>query len=269
MTTPLTLTRPCAVLAAATRLDASSSCRHSAGWMVRRGAATAVRPAARAHDLVAAPAEIPDRRAPHVHQPREREDQEDRHAEEEVRLEDRVRVGDQRPGVAGCSIRMPCAQSMNFTISWPSRWPMRDRDGRQPEQQLGEQQQQDRDVAEGRGGADARDRTGGGASAARCRSRQKMPAMPPTTIAIICLKPWQMPSASNTQIGVSRPTKWPKKITRMPTWNRFEPHISWRRRSSWLDPRPPGVLLAVEAQQAAEQEHGQAEVGIPAEHDVS
>ena len=31
---------------------------------------------------------------------------------------------------------------------------------------------------------------------------------------------------------------------------------------------PPGVLLAVEAQQAAEQEHGQAEIGIPAEHDM-
>ena len=30
---------------------------------------------------------------------------------------------------------------------------------------------------------------------------------------------------------------------------------------------PPGVLLAVEAQQAAEQEHGQAEIGIPAEHE--
>src|ERR1035437_671231 len=30
----------------------------------------------------------------------------------------------------------------------------------------------------------------------------------------------------------------------------------------------PGVLLAVEAQHAAEQEHGQAEIGIPAENDV-
>ena len=47
----------------------------------RRGAA--VRPSL-AHDLVAAPAEIPDRRAPDVHEAREREDQEDRHAEEQV-----------------------------------------------------------------------------------------------------------------------------------------------------------------------------------------
>src|SRR5674476_400200 len=30
----------------------------------------------------------------------------------------------------------------------------------------------------------------------------------------------------------------------------------------------PGVLLAVEAQHAAEQEYGQAEIGIPAENDV-
>ena len=32
--------------------------------------------------------------------------------------------------------------------------------------------------------------------------------------------------------------------------------------------RLPRVLLAIEAQQTAEQEHGQAQVGIPAEHDV-
>ena len=33
-------------------------------------------------------------------------------------------------------------------------------------------------------------------------------------------------------------------------------------------PASPSVLLAVEAHPAADQEHGQAEVGIPAEHDV-
>ena len=79
--------------------------------------------ALRAHHLIAAAAEIPDRRAPHVHEPGEREHEEDRHAEEQVRLEDRVHVGDQRPASPRSS-RMPCAQFMNFTISWPSRWPI-------------------------------------------------------------------------------------------------------------------------------------------------
>ena len=32
-------------------------------------------------------------------------------------------------------------------------------------------------------------------------------AIPPTTKAAVCLKPWLMPKASNTLIGVSRPTK--------------------------------------------------------------
>src|SRR5215470_16209285 len=42
------------------------------------------------HDLIAAPAEIPDRRTPHVHEPGERKHQEDGHAEEEVQLEDGI-----------------------------------------------------------------------------------------------------------------------------------------------------------------------------------
>jgi hypothetical protein len=75
----------------------------------------------------------------------------------------------------------------------------------------------------------------------RCASnamptKQNTPAAPPTTMASNCLKPCEMPSASNSQIGVSRPAKWPRKITSTPTWNRLEPHISWRRRRSWLEP---------------------------------
>ena len=62
------------------------------------------------------------------------------------------------------------------------------------------------------------------------------PATPPTLIAIHCLKVCEMPSASKIQIGVSRPPKWPRKMTRMPTWNRLEPQVSCRLRNSWLDP---------------------------------
>ena len=94
------------------------------------------------------------------------------------------------------------------------------------------------------------------------------PATPPTPIAIHCLKVCEMPSASKIQIGVSKPPKWPRKMTRMPTWNRLEPQVSCAAAQQLARSAAPGVLLAVEAQHAAEQEHGQAEIGIPAENDV-
>src|SRR3974377_1137179 len=62
------------------------------------------------------------------------------------------------------------------------------------------------------------------------------PETPPTLIAIHCLKVCEIPIASKIQIGVSRPPKWPRKITSTPMWNRLEPQNNWRRRRSWLDP---------------------------------
>ena len=59
--------------------------------------------------------------------------------------------------------------------------------------------------------------------------------MPPTTIAIICLKPWLMPRNSNTATGVSRPTPWPSRMPRMPTWNSIDPTTNCLRRRNWLD----------------------------------
>ena len=41
--------------------------------------------------------------------------------------------------------------------------------------------------------------------------------IPHATTARVCLNPWLIPIASKTQIGVSKPTKWPKKITKTPT----------------------------------------------------
>ena len=98
--------------------------------------------------------------------------------------------------------------------------------------------------------------------------KQNTPATPPTTMAIHCLKVCEMPRKSNTQIGVSRPTKWPAKMTRMPTWNRFEPQLSCRRRSIWLDPLRHVYCSRSKRTQTAEQEDGQAEVGVPAEDDI-
>src|SRR5476649_2681410 len=50
----------------------------------------------RAHHLIAAPADIPDRRAPDVYEAGEREYQEDRHAEGEVQLEQQRHFEDDR-----------------------------------------------------------------------------------------------------------------------------------------------------------------------------
>ena len=116
--TPLTLTVT-GFPAGNWRVDRAGHRGYSAGTARVRGGR---RRCFAAHHLIAAPAEIPDRRAPDVHQTGERKHQEDRHAEEQMQLEDRVHVGNRASATPGCSVRMPCAQVMNFTISWPSRW---------------------------------------------------------------------------------------------------------------------------------------------------
>ncbi len=66
---------------------------------------------AAAHDLIAAAAEIPDRRAPDVDEPGKREQQEDRHAQQQMRLEDRIaRPGRRlrrRAAASGCPAPTP------------------------------------------------------------------------------------------------------------------------------------------------------------------
>src|SRR5262249_40186291 len=108
-------------------------------------------------------------------------------------------------------------------------------DGCQSEQQLGEQQQQDRDVAKRRSGADAYIE-----KAAMREQRYADQAEDAGNAANNDGHPLLEAVADTNQVkqpdGVSNPTRWPRKITSMPTWNKFEPHISWRRRSSWLDP---------------------------------
>ena len=90
-----------------------------------------------------------------MHEAREREDQEDRHAEDQVRLEDRVRISDQHPGIAAQQqdALRPVHELHHLVAVEMSHG---DRDGGETQQKLREQDQQDGDVAEGRGGADAR-----------------------------------------------------------------------------------------------------------------
>src|SRR5690606_1960374 len=96
-TTPLTLTIVGFAVMAADRIE------QEVILLLRRCGITRPAPhsvfTARAHHLIAAPAEIPDRRRPAMDEPREREDEEECHAEEEVRLEDPVHVGHLLPDI--------------------------------------------------------------------------------------------------------------------------------------------------------------------------
>ena len=95
-----------------------------------------------------------------------------------------------------------------------------------------------------------------------------MPAIPPTTIAISCLKPWRDAD------GVEHPDRR-EQADEVAEEDHQDADVEQVRAPHQLAPaqelagaRLPRVLLAVEAQQAAEQEHGQAQVGVPAEHDM-
>ena len=63
----------------------------------------------------------------------------------------------------------------------------------------------------------------------------RMPANPPISMAKTCLAPWLTPSASQTAIGVSNPTKCPPRIISTPRWNSTDPMTNCLRRNSWLD----------------------------------
>ena len=59
--------------------------------------------------------------------------------------------------------------------------------------------------------------------------KASVPAMPPETIAMICLAPAVM-KCSYMKCGVSMPTLWPKNRNSTPTWNRLLPQrrLPWR-----------------------------------------
>ena len=144
----------------------------------------------------------------------------------------------------------------------------RDGDAEEAEQQLREQQQQHHDVHRPAGGADARLGQPAVDEQDRGRRGTAAPAMPPATIASICLAPAETPSACQIASGVSRPTRWPKKMPRMPMWNRLEPQRSWPRAQQLRRVALPRVLVAVEAHQAADEEDRQRDVGIDAEQEL-
>src|SRR6478672_2092238 len=112
-------------------------------------------PAIAAHDLIAAPAEVPDRRAPDVHKTGEREDEEERHPEEQMRLEDRMRVRDE-VGDAGLQRENSLRPGHELDHLMTIKMVERNADRRKPEDKLRIKQQEDRYIAKGRGLADPR-----------------------------------------------------------------------------------------------------------------
>jgi hypothetical protein len=86
---------------------------------------------------------------------REGEEQENGHAEHEMQLEDRVHVGDVEPGV-GLQRQHALRPIHELYHFMPVQMAERNDDGAEPQQQLRKQNEQDRRVAEGRRGADAR-----------------------------------------------------------------------------------------------------------------
>ena len=98
------------------------------------------------HDLITPAAEIPDRGAPDVHKACEREDEKDRHAEEKMRLEDRMHVGDQRRH-ARLQGENPLSPGHEFHHLMAVEMLERDVDGTEPQDKLGVEQQQNGDIA--------------------------------------------------------------------------------------------------------------------------
>lgn len=111
--------------------------------------------APRSHHLVAAATEIPDRCAPDMHETGEWEHQENRHAEEEMQLEDRMRIGDER-GDAGLQRQNSLGPSHELHHLMAVEVPERHKDGGEAQDQLRVEQQQNCNISERRCFADAR-----------------------------------------------------------------------------------------------------------------
>ena len=75
--------------------------------------------------------------------------------------------------------------------------------------------------------------------------------------------------ASENQIGVSKPTKWPEEDHQNANMEQVRaPHQLTLVAAAGWSPSSRCLLLAIERNRLAEQQHGEAQVGIPAEHDM-
>ena len=95
--------------------------------------------------------------------------------------------------------------------------------------------------------------------------KQAMPAMPPTTIAIICLKPWQMPSEVEHRDRREQADEMAEEDDQNADVEKVRAPDQLAAPQELARSGPPRVLLAVEAQQAADQEDREAEIRVPAE----
>src|SRR5450631_2843164 len=219
-----------------------------------------------AHHLIATPADIPDRRAPDVYEAGEREHQEDRHAEGEMQLEQQRHVEDQR-GDARLQLQDALRPGHERNHHMAVEMLQGNVNGGEPKRELRIEDQQDRDIAERRGGANAgveqpamhqqRDadeaHDAGYAANADCH---------PLLEGVRDAERFEDPDRRQQAAEVAKEDDQDADMEQVGAPGQLPAAQELTRSAA------PGVLLAVEAQHAAEQEHGQAEIGIPAENDV-
>ena len=243
-------------------------------WAVRRvvqvaevRAAPARRPAGSgggSHYLVPRAPEIADRHAQHVHQAGEREDDEDGEPEKEVQLEHGVRARDvaDRCRIEGEDALRPHHQLHHFL---PVEMPERNRDGEDGQGRAVPTGSRSRGCRRTRTAPAPLHRRNAGGRACSPRRGPPSPATPPTTIAMSSLKPWLMPSASKTWMGVRRPTRWPTNTINTPDVEQHRPRNELAAAEDLARSRAPGVGLPVVTHDGADHEDGERNVGIDAE----
>ena len=109
-----------------------------------------------------------------------------------------------------------------------------------------------------------------GSESRRCSSisrpaRHMMPATPPTTMAVSCLAVWEMPSASNMATGVKKPAGMADQNGQNSDMKQVAAPHQLPAAQQLAGLAAPSVLLAVEADQAADKKYREADIGIDPE----
>ena len=99
-------------------------------------------------------------------------------------------------------------------------------------------------------------------------TRQMRPATPPTTIAIICLKPWRDAERVEHPDRRQQADEMAGEDDQDADMEEVRAPHQLAAAKQLARSAPPRVLLAVEADDAADDEDRQAEIGIPAEDRV-
>ena len=135
------------------------------------------------------------------------------------------------------------------------------------EHELDDQQHQDADVGEARGGADARVVEAAVQQHHAADQREDRRRRRRRGWRGSCLKPWLMPRVSKNQSGVRRPTRWPKKTIEHADVEQHRAQNELLAAQELARTRLPGEGIALVAGDRAEREDGERDVGIDLEQE--